>query len=302
MRKRIYILLSMFLLQSINIESYADDISNYIILGDIAPYQRLTKTIDPDTEELKTIPGYWLYGNAGVLAGSDHFQEDHYDITYKTKYQSKIIGIGIVVEVTQHAGADSDKWLLHEVEDNYRDDETDTLGQLTDGAVMRRVDNKRVLWLGIGGGTFRWVSNNVVISVSYTDLLGTKPEPIEIVRAYLSKFPSTITITDAELKSKTYNVKWIKDEMERRLWLCDKWLMQLQLGKATQTDTLEALVKHMTVFLNYRQKYYGDKAADDIADMNTALRASDGATIKNKLAAYKTWWSANKGKRIRLKI
>ncbi|MEE9912058.1 MAG: hypothetical protein K4571_10080 [Deltaproteobacteria bacterium] len=115
---------------------------------------------------------------------------------------------------------------------------------------------------------------------------------------YLAKYPSTITATDAEFKSKDYNVKWIKDEMERRLWLCDKWSMQLQLGKVSQQDMLEALVKHMKVFLNYRQRYYGMKAADEINAISTALQANDGTTIKNKLSEYKTWWSANKGKSI----
>ena len=90
MKKIIYILSSIFiLLNIINTKLYADEIANYIILNDIAPYQRYTKDIDPDTEELKTIPGYWIYKNAGVLIGTDHFQLDHYDVTYKTEYQSK---------------------------------------------------------------------------------------------------------------------------------------------------------------------------------------------------------------------
>ncbi len=280
--------------------SYAQNVTNYLILQDIGSYKFSTQSVNPITDEVSQVPGYIILKNAGVLIGTGHFRLDHKDISYETDYESDVADLGVEVQVTQHAGVDSDKWLLHEVEDNYRDDETETLGQLTDGVVMRRVDNKRVLWLGIGGGTFRWVSNNVVISVSYTDLQGTKPEPIEVVKAYLSKYPSTITVTDAEFKSKAYNVKWIKDEMERRLWLCDKWLMQLQLGKVSQKDTLDAMVKHMNVFLNYRQKYYSVTATEDISALNTALRASDGTTIKNKLATYKTWWSANKTKSISL--
>jgi len=278
--------------------SYAQNVTNYLILQNIGSYKFSTQSVNPITDEVRQIPGYTISKNAGVLISTGHFRLDHKDITYETDYESDNADLGVDVQVTQHTGSDSDKWLLHEVEDNYRDDEAETLGQLTDGAVMRKIDNKRVLWLGIGGGTFRWVSNNVVISVSYTDLQGTKPEPIEVVKAYLSKYPSIITVTDAELKGKAYNVKWIKDEMERRLWLCDKWSMQLQLGKTTQKEMLEALVKHMTVFLNYRQKYFGISATNDLTALGTALRANDGTTIKNKLAEYKAWWNANKGRSI----
>ncbi|MEE9910340.1 MAG: hypothetical protein K4571_01345 [Deltaproteobacteria bacterium] len=280
---RLQIMFAMLLLP---ICGFAQGLDNYIIKNDIDNYKYRPK------------PTKEIYGNSGFVLSIDHFDEDHDDISYVTRYIKPNPILGLSVEVTQHAGSDSDKWLLHEVEDNYRDDEYETLGQLIDGAVMRRIDNNRVLWIGIGGGTFRWIRNNIVVSISYTDLQGTKPEPIEVVKAYLTKYPSTITATDAEFKSKDYNTKWIKDEMERRLWLCDKWSMHLQLGKVSQADMLEALVKHMKVFLNYRQKYYDMKAADEITAISTALQANDGTTIKNKLSEYKAWWNANKGKSI----
>ncbi|HMK49064.1 MAG TPA: hypothetical protein VK435_03345 [Thermodesulfovibrionales bacterium] len=101
----------------------------------------------------------------------------------------------VEVQVTQHAGTDSDKWLLHEVEDGYRDGEMESLGRLTDGAILRKIDSNKVFWLGLGGGSFTWLNNNVVVKISYIDLQGMKQEPIEVVQAYLQKYPSTIPST-----------------------------------------------------------------------------------------------------------
>ena len=150
MRKRKYVLFLIVLLLSISsAKLYADDdISKYLILSDIPPYQRLTKTIDPDTEELKTIPGYWIDRNAGVLMGSDHFWLDHMDITYKADYQSKSLGMGMEVQVTQHTGGDSDRWLLHEIERSFRrgNYEEDMVS-----ARFRNIDGNNLFYGGLGG-------------------------------------------------------------------------------------------------------------------------------------------------------
>ncbi|MEN6421741.1 MAG: hypothetical protein ABFD76_07305, partial [Smithella sp.] len=144
------------------------------------------------------------------------------------------------------------------------------------------------------GNGYTWVSNNVVIDVSYTDLKGNKPEPLEVVQAYLAKFPSIITTTDVEFKSNAYNIKWIKDEMDRRLWLCDK------LNAQSQADLIYNLVSSMGVFLNYRQKYYGVAAQADLDWLSSYKQNNDIDSIQTKLTEYKTWWKANKGKSITL--
>ena len=203
----------------------------------------------------------------------------------------------VEVQVTQHAGADSDKWLLHEVEDGYRDgDDSDgRLGRLSgEGVKIRDIGGSKLIYWGLGGGSYSWISGQKVIEIKYTDLQRTKPEPIEVVQAYLQKHPSTITLSDAELKSKAHDEQWIKDEMDRRLWLCDKWFEQLQLGKVEQGEVLQEAVKSMNVFLDYREKYYGMKAVDEKNTLQGYLDAKDETNIKNKLAEYKTWWSANK--------
>ncbi len=88
--------------------------------------------------------------------------------------------------------------------------------------------------------------------------------------------------------------------MDRRLWLCDKWFLHLQVGKAKQDETLQAVVKQLYVFLDFREKYYGIKAIEEKGVVERSLYAKDGTAIKNKLTAYKTWWSVNKTKPINL--
>src|SRR5574340_117955 len=117
----------------------AEDVSTYLIMGDIPPYQRVTQVIDMITEKLKTIPGYSVYDNfSGTLAGADHFSLDHTDTTYETDYQSDALKLGANVQVTRHAGGESDKWLLHEIEDRYRDgDDSDGRLVLLSGAGVK---------------------------------------------------------------------------------------------------------------------------------------------------------------------
>lgn len=184
------------------------------------------------------------------------------------------------------------------MEDGYRDpDELET--NLTEGAVLRIINGNRVFnW---GAGSYTWLSGtNIVVRIEYTDLTGSKPEPLDVVKAYLQKFPSSITLTDAEAKSRAHSEIWIKDEMDRRLWLCDKWFYQLQLGKVQQGEVFQGSVKSMNVFLDYREKYYGIKAADEKNLLATYLNTNNGTGIKAKLKEYKDWWNLNKDKAITL--
>jgi hypothetical protein len=148
---------------------------------------------------------------------------------------------------------------------------------------------------GSGGWDYRWLNGNKVIKIEYTDLEMTKPEPIDVVKAYLAKHPSTLpAITLTDLRSVAFKTAWIKDEMERRLWLCDKWFMQLQLQKVTEQQTSQESVKSMNIFLDYREKYYSMAAVSEKNLLAGYLSTNNGTGIRNKLAEYKTWWQANK--------
>ena len=276
--------------------------SDYLILNDIGIF-RPGKPVQFFKKRPPVGGPRVSQNNSGVVSGADHFQ-DHADTTYKLMYiDDSDVKPSPEVEVTQHAGVDSDKWLLHELDRNFRN----YYGMPSNSYAMRIINGNTIMAVRTGGGEYQWLSGNKVIYISYTDLQLTKPEPLEVVQAYLSKFPSSLpNITSTDLRTSENKTKWIKDEMERRLWLCDKWSMQLQLGKVSQTDMLNALVENMTIFLNYRQKYLGqyvekENTADkEITALSAYLTANDGTSIKAKLTEYKTWWSANKSKSISL--
>jgi hypothetical protein len=262
----------------IPITSSSQEIGNYLILQDIGPYKMM---------------GQGGGQGSGIISAAGHFRVDHTDKSYGALYFSETTEIGVKAEVTQHAGADSDTWMFHEVEDSFRDPDMETLGLLTEGTVLRKIGTDKVFWIGLGGGSFMWLSNNVVVQVWYTDLQGTKPEPLEIVQAYLQMFPSTIPAN--LVLDKAHDEKWIKDEMERRLWLCDKWFQQLDEGKTKQYKALSAVVNdHLDVFLDYREKYYGISAGEDQGILYQYLQAKNEAGIRKKLSEYKNWWSSNK--------
>ena len=194
-------------------------------------------------------------------------------------------------------GGDSDRWLLHEADMSFRS----SLGIPGGAYWQRKIDGQSILESGAGGRTYRWLSGNKVINIEYTDSQMTKPEPLEIVKAYLAKHPSTIApMTLQQLRNNENVTKWIKDEIDRRLWLCDKWNAQFQAGGVTQADLLYNLNRSIGVFLNYRQKYYGVSAKDDIAAIGGYMRNDDIASIQTKLSEYKGWWSSNKARSISL--
>ncbi len=273
---------------------YAQAASDYLILQDIGNFKFITQSKNPLTNIVKLIPGYSVRVAPGILAGADHFDMDHDDKTYEMNYDNSVIHMGVEVQVTKHSGGDSDKWLLHEIELSYQ--KSNTLGAAYAAPnPLRDIGGNKILFMW---GYYAWVSNKVVVSIKFTDLTGTKPEPLEVVRAYLQKFPSTIPAT--VVLDNGHKIQWMKDEMDRRLWLCDKWFYQLQLGKVEQNRALQESVAHMGEFLDYREKYYGIKAADEKNLLASYLNTNNGTGIKTKLAEYKNWWSTNKDKAITL--
>ncbi len=210
-------IISCLVLTIIPSAGFSQTSSDYLILQDIGTYKL-------DRPE-KIFPGEQPIGGSrtadgpGIIGPTGHFP-DHADKTYEMMY---IGGNGLpspTVQVTKHSSSDSDKWLLHEVEDGYR--APDLLeANWSQGARVRDIDGNLIF--GVRGSGYAWLSHNIVVNIEYADLAGTKPEPLEVIKAYLQKFPSSITFTEAEAKTRAHNEKWVKDEMERRLWLCDKW-------------------------------------------------------------------------------
>jgi hypothetical protein len=271
------------------VSSFSQDFGNYLITNDIGNYKFRLK------------PTKRIYGNNGALVSTSHFYLDHDDVTYETEYILPSPLLGVEVQVTKHSGSDSDKRLLHEIEDGYRDD--DKLNATVDTNVqMRMINGNNVYFSGIyGGKSYSWIANNnVVVDVGCSNCPNTQPEPLEIVQAYLAKFPSLITLTDNDFKSRAHSELWIKDEMDRRLWLCDKWFLQFILKKAEEKQVYQECVKSMNVFHDYREKYYSIKAIDEKNLLAGYLNSNNGTGIKTKLTEYKNWWSIHKSDVINL--
>jgi hypothetical protein len=230
---------------------------------------------------------------SGILSTVDHFSKDHIDESYSGVYFNKPVKIGVNVEVTRHVGSDSDKWLLHEVEQDFRN----YFGMPGRTYGPRVINGQTILEDTVGGVIYRWISGTKIINIQYIDLDMAKPEPIEVVQAYLAKHPSTLpAMTLQGVRSTAGRTTWIKDEMDRRLWLCDKWFMQLQLKKADEKQVYQESVKSMMVFLDYRDKYYAIKSANDKELLIQYLRQNNGTGIKAKLIEYKNWWAVNREK------
>jgi hypothetical protein len=103
-----------------------------------------------------------------------------------------------------------------------------------------------------------------MIMPGYHDTGMTKPEPIEVVRAYLAKHPSTLLTTSApELRNASNEMQWVKDGMDRRLWLWDMWFLNLSIKKDGVRQVREEILDSINIFLNYREKYFGETTARD---------------------------------------
>jgi len=85
----------------------------------------------------------------GIVVGADHFYHDHADMTYRISYFNLQTKVGPEIQVTQHSGSDSDKWLLHEVENNFRrNPEQDRFK-----GVLREINGNRVFTYARGTTT-----------------------------------------------------------------------------------------------------------------------------------------------------
>ena len=272
--------------------------TNYLILDDIGAFKLHNQSRAFPDRKLRLITPFRKYnGSAGVLGSSGHFAYDHNDVTYETGYDNSIVGMGVSVTVTQHCRSDSDKGLGHEIDEDFRN----YFGIPGETYGPRVIDGQVILEDTVAGANYRWLSGNEVIMIAYHDSQMEKPEPIEVIRAYLSKHPSTLSaLTVAQLRSTNNKTQWIKDEMDRRLWLCDKWFYQLQLKKATEKQVYQESVKSMNVFFDYRERYFGIKAVDEKNLIAVFLNSHNGTGIKAKLDEYKKWWTANKDKAINL--
>lgn len=290
---RILFLLLMLLTVVLPTRAMSAGMAEYLILQDIGNFKLSVPEKSLPGEP--PIGGPSSYVGAVVVDGASHFDQDHTDTTYEVDYfDFSETYPSPTVQVTQHAGADSDKWLLHEVEESLRSADVNKLGRRSESAAYRRVGTADILTISIAGRAYYWLSNNVTVHIDYSDSKFTKPEPIEVVQAYLNKFPPTLPPDYKRFNTATNDIVWIKDEIERRLWLCDKWFGLVVADDPNLGDKLGEVVDSMNIFLDYREKYYGIVAEDEKLLLEKCKKQKDETTLRAKLTEYKKWWADNK--------
>jgi hypothetical protein len=290
--KRILIFFSIVF--AMTIIAYAS-VADYLILHDIGTFK-----ID---KLQKHLPGEPPSGGPSTyqlaeLKGSHHFQ-DHIDTVYKVTYLGASEGLAApTVYVTQHVGGESDRWLLHELELPLESGDKGEFGKRSKSAILRKIGNNAILWYAGRNGEYSWVSDKITVSIEYGHMNGAdiRTEPTEIVKAYLSKYPSTIPI-DYPFNKSSHDDERAMTEVTRRLWLCDRWLSQIRPNEDLKLhNKLDNAIDNIKVIINYRVKYYRDISRDEAAKeeyiLSELLRNNDEKGIRSNLATYSSWWKS----------
>ncbi len=288
--QRFLIMLSVLFI--LTLRAFAQASSDYLILQDIGSYKIASQESKlPD----RSGPEADAHG-PGILGRAGHYSADHADTTYRVTY---IGGDGMpspTVVVTQHAGSDSDQWLLHEIDWEFRN----SYGMPEKTYGPRQINGYTIMENDSDGGCYRWLSGKKVVQIEYRDSKTGKAEPLDVVKAYLIKHPSTLSEKIVSQMNSAENVSaWIRDEMDRRLWLAEKWLSQIQ-PSGQLGDKLRSATDSMVVFLNFREKYFGMNAKDDKIALAAALKQNNVAAAQARMTNYKTWWTSHKGDAIAL--
>ncbi len=266
-------------------------VSDYLILKDIGPYKQSSKSEFMGIEfrnENKNLREVDI--TTERLSDEQYFSYK----TYKTRYAYRPGKSSLTVEVKEFYHT---HWLLHNIEYDYRAHGPERLGLLIQGVQLRLIDGNRII--SSKGSRYRWISKDVVIEISSTDLNDDKTEPLEVIQAYLEKFPSTIA--DSLAFDQNYDEKWIKDEMEKRL-LISSYLFSMidTVMWSKEKKVLTQIVDHVNIFLDYRAKYYNEQSRDEKQLLQKYLNVSNRKEIENKVRDCNKWWREYKGKSIYL--
>ena len=285
------------------------DISQYLILEDIGDYswtgsQQKKGISGGPVRTYARLPEYILERSPGMLSEIEHFNLDHEDITFITKYETKgSIGkrsrgfLGIVnLQVTRHAGSDSDRWLRHEAEGRFKTE------KYARQPIFGNMGGHNIL---VGAPEDRekiycWVSDNFVVNLQFRHVNSPDLEPEEVLKAYLAKFPSTIPPVGPVHQ---HDKEWREREMERRLWLGDKWLAWSRAEGVDFHLKYEYVIHNLYTFIDYRdmdlakglpgylRKAFGP---DEKRVLWEYLRDRNSSAIEKQLDIYKAWRVAHK--------
>ena len=271
------------LLFVLSIPAEAQDIADHLITTDIDVYR-------PSKNPSGGV-------GPGVLALANHFFYDHRDVNYRISYFDLATKTGATVQVTEHSGGDSDRWLLHEAERDFRN----YFGFPGKSYVIREIDGHRIMAAGIGGWAYRWLSGNHLIHIEYTDLQMTKSEPLQIVEAYLAKYPPTLPpMTTEGLRSSEDISEWVKNEMERTLWLCEKWFHYYETDGREVKRAIRKVKGFLETFVRFQEEFFPEEIEDLELRLLEIHLAADIRGLRDLHSTYGRWWKESKDRCISL--
>ncbi len=269
----------------------------------------------PDIQNIKgftVVEGQSMKNGPGIFKEYDHFGIDHTDTTHRISYLYKDVSrIKADVLVTEHGSSDSDARLMHEVQKDIR-----RYGGLTHPmAGIVQFNGHSVMRYSQGTFAFRWLSDNAVVHIKYNSLLVSDERPLNVVKAYLKKYPPTFPPQEPfDLKAEHHTIKWIKDEMERLLWFAEKSYMMNPEGEEEQEKAIESSANQLYRFQFYRSSYFGTSEWGDnsLAKLLRPRKPSPSyeermislgqrkKILRDSLTKFREWWNANRERSITL--
>jgi len=253
-----------------------EGLSGYLILQNISNYEP-----------------YEGYQDRGRLIGAPEMKNMGNDVegryeSYRAIYSIDEEHAVPKIEIQVHQNT---QWLEHNLQRDFRDTVDDeTLGLRDSSSVIKNIGNLRFFNAATGGGQYSWLHNNLWISIEYNDLQLVEPEPLEVVEAYLQKWPPTYPTEETKLIAGTE--QWIKDEMEYLLWVSDRWFVQYDAGKEALKHATWNIKDSLDDFLRYRAKYFDENLDEE----RIAVKNADEPTLRTKLKEYQQWLAENKDK------
>lgn len=271
--------------QTQNLSSEAENDYNandYLILHDIGDY-KIAKYKNISSTHNKRITDNYILKIGVTTFESVHLIPDLKDISYMTEYsrekkensfsfdnsrtndasktkrtrRSRFVSgcDNVEVSVIKHTGGESDKWLQHELAGNFIQQKGDIRDIQLENIEGKKVFIKIKYGFGSEDVIYAWLHDNAVFKIKSHREFDCACRPTEILTAYLKKFPPTVRSPNI--------MKWQNHHVAYELWLSKKWLEQIKDAEPIDDKILKIALKHIFLYLKFREKEYGIKAVTD---------------------------------------
>lgn len=269
---------------------WAGNLDDYLLIKDIGPYKL--------EQPFVGVSGLVIYGGKPKERRRGNEGEGFY-YSYTMGYDGGAGFAGPDVEIRVY---DSPQWMLYDLERDLKESQDGVSTRTDKSAATELIDNYPVIVFEAGGGSYRWISGNKSIIVKYIDLHFDYPIPMEVISAYLAKYPSTLP-ADYQIRHPDREKQFIREEFERLITVADRWVALIQTDDPERREKLKAAATNLMNFAKYRKVYFssmlsnllGGSMDEDINLLETAHMGPDLENIvRTKLAEYQEWWALHK--------